>query len=85
MEKFDTLLQPLLTDSYIRYQAKETVKSMSVDYFKKSFKEAAGAVLPKEGQQLICYQSLENPDFILCFSLTDTASLSVVLRGSSDF
>lgn len=85
MERFDTYILPRLTDDCIRYQAEETVKSMSVDYFRNSFKDAGAAEHPAEGKQSFYYQNLENPDFIMRFRLSATADLAVTLIGYGDF
>lgn len=83
MENYDALILPLLKDDGIRYQANGTVKSMSLGYFRNSFREVAAAERPEHHS--LYYQSLENPDYVMHFRISGTAGLAAFLVGRRDF
>ncbi|RDV11953.1 hypothetical protein DXT99_23305 [Pontibacter diazotrophicus] len=85
MEKFKGRIAPLLESDEIRYQASGVVKSMSVDYFSSNFREITVTELPNIGLSSYYYQSIENPDLVMHFRISETAGLSATLMLCRDF
>ena len=75
---------PLLGGGDIRYQANGVVKSMSTEYFRNHFREVASLELPGTGQSSYYYQSIESPDLVMHFLVSNTAGLSATLMLYSE-
>ncbi|MFD3002835.1 hypothetical protein ACFS7Z_20875 [Pontibacter toksunensis] len=85
MEKFNEHVLPFLEGGCIRYQHNGEAKAMSADYFRRNFRNVAATELPHIGQRSFYYQSVQDPDLVLRFRLSQTTGLSAVLMLHSDF
>ena len=85
MNKFDENILPFLSRSSIKYQDAGVIKSMSVDYFRKNFKEVAATELQNIGQYSFYYQSIQSPDFLLHFRVSATAGIAATAMRFDEF
>ncbi|GHA81304.1 hypothetical protein [Pontibacter akesuensis] len=75
MKDFQERILPLLRGGQIRYLDGGVAKSMSADYFADSFRRVATAGDP----DALLYRSIEHPDFVMRFRLSEAEGLSAAL------
>ncbi|KAA5539118.1 hypothetical protein [Adhaeribacter rhizoryzae] len=85
MDKFEAYVLPYLVNSYFRYLADGEAKSMSVEYFQKSFTSIAATELINSGQRYFYYQNKETLELVMRFRISQAGGLSATMMRFSDF
>jgi len=77
MDNFQEYVLLFLENSNIKYLADGEVKTMSIEYFQKSFTRIAAIELPNNEQCYFYYQNIESSELVMCFRILQPAGIAL--------